>query len=121
MKNIYVFGNEYLEDDAFAKRVAKVINNTFNVVLCTTPEVLLDVEEKEILILDVVKDIKEPIVIKDISQLKTRNIVSLHDFDLTYFLKLMQGIGMNKKMKIIGIPQRGDIKRIAQKVREYIT
>ena len=54
----------------------------------------------EILILDVVKDIKKTIVISDVSQIKTRRLMSLHDFDLGFFLNLMKELGINKKIKM---------------------
>lgn len=115
MRTLYVFGNEYLKDDAFAKQVAKSLDKV-NIIPCTSPEDLLDAKEKEILILDVVKNIKKPIIIKNVSQIKERNIISLHDFDLAFFLKLMNKLGLNKKIKIIGVPSKGNIGKIAKEV-----
>ena len=46
--------------------------------------------------------------------------MSLHDFDVAYFLKLMQEMGINKKIKIIGIPAKGNSKIIAEKVENMI-
>lgn len=119
MKKIYVFGNEYLEEDKLAKEVSRHIEGC-KVVHCRSPDELLEAEEDEILILDVVKDIKKPIIIDDFSKIKTRNMLSLHDFDLGYFLKLMKEMGINKKIKIIGIPSKGDIKGIAKEVEACI-
>ena len=126
MKTLYVFGNEYLEDDAFAKDVAKEIAkattkktiNGLNIKLCSHPEILLDAEEDELLILDVVKDIKKPMLLTNISQLKTRKLVSFHDFDVGFVLQLMKSMGTDKK--IIGIPQKGDAKEIAHEVERWI-
>ncbi|MBS3158710.1 hypothetical protein J4206_05475 [Candidatus Woesearchaeota archaeon] len=128
MKTLYVFGNEYLEDDAFAKDVAKEIAkattkktiNGLNIKLCSHPEILLDAEEDELLILDVVKDIKKPMLLTNISQLKTRKLVSFHDFDVGFVLQLMKSMGTDKKIKIIGIPQKGDAKEIAHEVERWI-
>lgn len=114
MKKLYVFGNEHLEFDAMAKTVAEKLKGV-EVVHCRSPDDLLDVEG-EIVILDVVKDILKPIVITDIEQIKTRNMLSLHDFDLGFFLNLLEEMGEGKKIKIIGIPDQGDVEEIARKV-----
>lgn len=117
LKRIFVFGNEYLDFDSFAGSVAKKFDDV-NIIKCHSPDDLL--EYNDITILDVVKGIDEPILIKDVDQLKSRNIMSLHDFDLAYFLKLMKELDMGKKFKIIGIPQKGDADLIAKKVRPWI-
>src|SRR3989344_2623653 len=119
MKNLYVFGNEYLEYDKFAREIAKQIKNV-NIINCRSPDELLEINDNEILILDVVKDIKKTIIINNISQIKTRKLMSLHDFDLGFFLSLMKELGINKKIKIIGIPENGDIKEIADGVKACI-
>jgi hypothetical protein len=120
MKNIYVFGNEYLEFDNFAKEIANEIKGKANFIHCRTPDFLLDVDEEEITILDVVKGIKKTTIIKDISRIKANKLLSLHDFDLGYFLKLMKEMGTELKVSIIGIPQSGDTKKIAKQVEACI-
>ena len=119
MSNLYVFGNEYLDEDSFAKEVAKELDQT-NIIYCNTPDVILESEEKKILILDVVKGISKPIIIKDLNKIKTRNIMSLHDLDLGYVLKLMSELGIEKEIKIIGIPQKGNKKEIIEQVKKWI-
>src|SRR3989338_6038751 len=124
MKTLYVFGNKYLEDDAFANDVAKEIAKTaekgLEIKLCAHPEILLDAEEDELLILDVVKNIKKPILMTEVSQLKARKLISFHDFDVSFVLQLMKNMGTDKKIKIIGIPQKGDAKKIAHEVERWI-
>lgn len=115
MKKLYVFGNEYLEDDKLSREVSGYLGDC-EIIHCRSPDELLEAEEDEILILDVVKNIEEPIIIDNINQLKINKMMSLHDFDVAYFLKLMQEMGINKKIKIIGIPTKGNSKTIAEKV-----
>ena len=98
MKTLYVFGNEFLEDDKLAGIVSKDSKGKFHIEHCRSPDDLLDAEG-DILILDVVKGIKEPVMIENISKIKSRNLMSLHDFDLGFFLKLMKGMGINKRLK----------------------
>jgi len=113
-KTLYVFGNEHLEGDKLAREVASSLRG-FTVVHCRSPDELLGAEG-DILILDVVKGIRKPMVIGDVSQLKTRKMMSLHDFDVGYFLTLMDGMGMGKKVKIVGIPQQGEKGKLAREV-----
>jgi len=119
-KNVYVFGNEHLEFDSFARKVAGMLSSKINTIDAHSPDILLDSKEKELLILDVVKNIKKPMVISDISKIKTNPMTSLHDFDVGFFLKLMNGMGINKKIKIIGIPQKGNISKISKEVEAWI-
>ena len=118
-KIIYIFGNEYLEEDSFAWKVAGELKG-MNFVPCRSPDDLLDVEDDQITILDVVKGTDDVVIITDAALLKTRNMVSLHDFDLGFFLNLMRELGMDKKLKIIGVPTKGDVAAIAKKVKACI-
>ncbi len=114
-----MFGNEYLEQDSFALAVAKKFENKFQVVHCTSPEQLMNAKG-EIIILDVVKGAKNPVIITDVEQLKTRKLTSLHDFDVGFFLNLLRNAGMAKKIKIIGLPEKGNAEEIAKKVETWI-
>jgi len=120
LKHLYVFGNEYLESDSFAKEMAEELKEKARITCCTTPDLLLDAEEEEIIILDVIKNVKETTVITDAAQLKINKLVSMHDFDLAYFLELMKQLGMAKKIKIIGIPESGDKKKIVKEIIKYL-
>lgn len=117
---IYCFGNEFLEDDSLAKEIADEIKiEGIEFIKCNSPEELF-LEEDQINILDVVEGISEVILIEDINQLRENNLLSLHDFDLGFFLKLMKGAKQIKKVKIIGIPVRGDKEEIKKGVMNKI-
>ena len=118
---IYCFGNEFVKDDALAKTIVDDISmEDVSFVKCNSPEELLEVKG-DIVILDVVKDISEVLLIKDIDQLKDRSIVSLHDFDLAYFLKMLKSLGRVSDITIIGIPMKGDEKAIRRDVIKQIS
>ena len=118
-KRVFVFGNPYLEEDSFALQVGRHLKK-IKVVPCENPDFLLDLPEEHITILDVVQNIKKPILIKDLTQLQSRTMVSLHDFDLGFFLLLIKKLGIPKKIKIIGVPQQGDAQKIASQVKPWI-
>lgn len=120
MKNLYVFGNEFIKEDALAHEVANHFNTSAKVIHCSSPEFLLETKEQDLLILDVVENIKKPILIEDISELASRTILSLHDFDLGYILQLLDKLGKKKNIKIIGIPPAGNAEEIAEEVKKWI-
>ena len=119
MKTVYVFGNKFIEQDNFAHQVAHKLHG-ISVKECCSPEQLLDIDDESITILDVVEHIEKPILIMDVNQLKAPHLVSLHYFDLGFFLQLMEKMGMQKNIKIIGIPQQGDFKKIIEQVKAWI-
>ncbi|MFH1316221.1 MAG: hypothetical protein ABII01_01765 [Candidatus Woesearchaeota archaeon] len=119
MKDLYVFGNEHLEFDSFATKVAERFDNV-NIIKCHSPDMLLNIDQEKLTILDVVKNIKNPLIIEDVSQIRASHIMSLHDFDLGFFLNLLKEVGMEKKVRIIGVPPEGDPAKIAEKVQKWI-
>ncbi|MBD3164112.1 hypothetical protein GF323_02855 [Candidatus Woesearchaeota archaeon] len=117
---VYCFGNEFLKSDSLAKEIAdKISMPGIEFIKCDSPEEIF-LEEKEITILDVVQGIGSVIVIEDINQLKNTDMFSLHDFDLGFFLKLMKSMNQLEKVRIIGIPVKGDKEKIKSKVREIL-
>ena len=119
-KSLYVFGNNYLDFDSLSLRVAKLLGNKAKIVKCSSPDALLEADSHELTILDVVKNSKEPLLIRDVNKLKSRKIISMHDFDLAFFLKLMDEMGIKRKIKIIGIPSKGDEEALARTVKKWI-
>jgi Ni,Fe-hydrogenase maturation factor len=119
MQTILCFGNPYLKQDNLAIKLGEELKKEFKVEFLTAPEQLTNYSDN-IIILDVVKNIKEPIIITDISQLKSNNLTSLHDFDLTFFLKLMKQLNKEIKINIIGIPIKGDLTKLKEKIKSQI-
>ncbi|MBS3131141.1 hypothetical protein J4212_01795 [Candidatus Woesearchaeota archaeon] len=119
MKKLYVFGNEHLAEDRLARQVSRLLSGRHEIVHCRSPDELLECEDEEILILDVVRGIKEPVIIEDIEKVRAKKIMTLHDFDLGYFLNLMKLLGVERKVKIIGIPAEGNVEELAKKVEEW--
>jgi len=118
---IYCFGNEFLKEDSLAKEFADELDvEGVEFVKCSSPEEVFEENSDKIVILDVVEGVNEVILIDNLSQLQTGNMVSLHDFDLAYFLKLMRRMGSLKEIRIIGIPMKGDKEKIKNGVEDII-
>ncbi|HHE36297.1 MAG TPA: hypothetical protein ENL16_00600 [Candidatus Woesearchaeota archaeon] len=121
MRKILVFGNPYLEEDNLAFRLGEKLGKKgFRVEHCTKPDDLLNYELKDVLILDVAKGIDKVEVFDDIDSLEFSVIFSLHDFDLSYFLKLLKETGKVEKVNIIGIPQGYDEEKAVKEIQELI-
>jgi Ni,Fe-hydrogenase maturation factor len=120
MKYLLAFGNPYLKEDNLALELADILIKEkikgIEIVKCISPEEVMDYLNKDFYILDVVKDLKEVRMIDDIDKLQSGKMVSLHDFDLGFFLKLMKETGKIDKVKIICIPQEGDVEKIKEEV-----
>ena len=117
-KFILCFGNPFIDDDAAAQKLAlsgetgiKTIAG-HTLISCNSPEEIMFYLDKDFVILDVAKGIKKPMLINDLSMLETGKIVSLHDFDLAFFLNMMMKIGTKKKMKIIAVPMKSSLTKL---------
>ena len=121
-KKVYIAGNPYLNDDNISHAIARILSleHDIKTIPLLSPDDILLINEEDITIIDVVKGITEPIHITDASTLKTRHLMSLHDFDFGYFLNMMNELGIGKRLNIIGIPQNGDITAISGQVKEWI-
>ena len=109
MKTIVLcFGNEFVEMDKlpillYRELKGKIPNVDF--ILCDSLNEILDyINYERVFILDTVKGIKDVSIIDDLELLKERKIYTLHDFDLSIYLKLVDRIKKLKNLKIIGIP-----------------
>ncbi len=125
MLYLLAFGNPYLKEDNLALELADLIIadkvKGIEVIKCVSPEEVLQYTDKEFYILDVVKDLHEVRVFNDIDKINARNLVSMHDFDLGFFLKLMKETGKIDTVNIIGVPQEGDLKELKDEVLKIIS
>ena len=116
---VFVFGSDYAGDN-IGYRVAEELKHEldFDFIHSNDPSDLL--YEDKVVIMDAVQGLKEVRVFHDISDLKAMNISSLHDFDLGFFLRLSERMGMRKKVTIVGLPMEGDLDRIREDASESL-
>ncbi len=102
------FGTKNIEGDHLANDVAKEIKKDFpgvDFASCYDPSDILNYHDYDrIFIIDVIKGIDDVIAIDDLSILKKRKIFTGHDFDVGFFLKIIDRLGKGDKIKIIGLP-----------------
>ncbi len=117
---VLAFGHPDLEEDNLALKLASTLRVPgFTFEVCRSPESLSEIGEPFI-ILDVGAGIQEPRFIDDLSKIRAPKMVSLHDFDLGYFLKLHEKLGDLPELKVLAIPQRGNIYEIRRKVEALL-
>jgi Ni,Fe-hydrogenase maturation factor len=121
-RKILVFGNPYLEYDSLAVEIAKDLmqekNSDAEFIICTSPEQMM--EQKFDMIMDVVEGIDDIRVFDNLKLLNPHRMFSLHDFDVTFFLSLLERLGKIEKVRIIGIPAQLDREKAKDKVRVII-
>lgn len=110
-----VFGNEHVPGDGFALDVARELKVEYRHI--RHPDELFWLEGP-VTILDVVRGLDVPRIIEP-SQLKTRGVLTAHDFDVGFVLTLMEKLDLGD-VRIIGVPQDGDAHAIAREVSQWI-
>lgn len=116
-----MFGNEFFQGDEVAKELSKIIKaDKFEFIQAESPNEILNAND-ELIILDVVKGLKEVKIIDKIDDLVLANSVTCHDLDLGFYLKLMQTTGKINSVKIIGLPfGNNDYDYLKQEVEKTI-
>ena len=127
MKTVLCFGNPDIKEDSLALELAnELVIEGYTFIKCTRAELLLEYKNKNIIILDVVKNLKD---VREVSveNIAAEKLFTTHDFDLGHFLKLMKALKLVKNVRIIGIPQSGDrekikdeVKRLLNEIKKYI-
>lgn len=113
---ILCFGNEFVEQDSLAKKLADEIKiKGIEFIKCDS----LAGIKGDITILDVVKNLDEVRLIP-LEKIKDFHPVSMHDFDLGTELKLRKSVGEINNVTIIGIPMQGNIESIKQGIIKLI-
>lgn len=113
------FGSEVSGDDT-AIKICNLLKDDFpqiRFVTCSDPAEILKYDG-DVLILDVVKGIDHTSFV-DIDSLKERKIYTIHDFDLTFFLKLTKQEG-KPNVTILGIPYEKRAEDTINEVRRLL-
>ncbi len=119
---ILVFGNPLVKSDSLPLTLLPLLRKTFPLIEFKEFDAVEDLEDEgeELVILDSVHGIKEVKLFDDISQFIDSPRYSLHDFDLLSYLKLLKKIGAITKVTIIGVPEKGNKKKITDEICESI-
>ena len=113
---ILCLGNQFLEQDSLAKEIGKVLSNEFSITnIKDSFQLIEEIESEErLVIIDVVENLEEVREIR-IEDIRENQIMTAHDFDAGFVLKLL-----GKKIKIIGMPQKANKDKVLKEVREIL-
>ncbi len=112
---IYIFGNPLVKEDSLPLRILPTLKKLFpriEFIIADPNENFPPKSEKDLIILDTVKGIKEPMILNldDLADIKSTPI-SPHDYDLLFHLLLLKKTKKLNHVKIIGVPEkkRGEV------------
>jgi Ni,Fe-hydrogenase maturation factor len=111
---VYVFGNTDAPEDRRAVEVARqldpVIDNVSFVFVGPNEEIPF-ADEGRVVILDTVRGIRDVALIPgdEIDGFVLSPRATVHDFDLAFQLKYLRKIGRLGEVKVIGVPQEGEV------------
>lgn len=121
---IYVFGNPLVPEDSQPLKFIDELSKTF-------PQVVFKIvdpnenfppkEEKDLVILDTVKGIKEPMILYlddfDPPVGRKKTLISPHDYDLLFHLLLLKKLKRIKKVIFLCVPSFSDRKKMVPMTR----
>ena len=120
---IYLVGNPLVDKDSMPLKLAPLLRKEFKDINFVEfdPTENLPEDTKKLIMIDTVEGLDEPRIFNDIEQFITQKHYSMHDFDLGWQLKLYKKLRMVEEIQIIGVPEKGELKRIVEKVKKLIS
>ena len=121
---ILVFGNPLMDEDSLALRILprlkKLLPEIEFIELDGTESEEIASYGPDVTILDVAKGIDKPVVITDLDQLDLPRVVSMHDFDLAWNLKLLVKIGKIRSVRILAMPSGYGEEKAVKEISELL-
>jgi hypothetical protein len=121
IRTVYCIGNPHIPEDRLALDLADQMTiDGVQFIKVLSPEELFSEHPTALTIMDCAKGISKVTVFTDLSKLKSGHLLSLHDFDLSMVLQLMEGMGTLPKLTIIALPMGKSVDEVESVVREVL-
>lgn len=122
-QTIFIVGNPLVKQDGMPLKIMPVLREKlpqFEFVVFEPTR--MDIPHNEDLVfVDTVEGLKEVRALNDVSKIQAFKACSLHDFDLGAQLLILKKFGMLGKVKIVGVPAKGKIGEITEKVAAMLS
>ncbi|MBS3077348.1 hypothetical protein J4233_03685 [Candidatus Pacearchaeota archaeon] len=123
MKTIYILGNPNFEQDSLPLRLLPKLQSSlpnFQFIHLDPTENLP--EESHLVLIDTVLGLKEVKTLSenDLNKIQSSPNYSLHDFDLSFSLKLMKKLNKIQKVTIIGVPSDYEENKALKEIKEIV-
>jgi hypothetical protein len=107
-QHISIFGNPLIKNDSLPIRILPKLEKAFPDIVFTIedPSECLERNEEDWWIIDTVMGIDGVELIEDISRFEQTHSVSVHEYDVSMDLKILQKLGKLKNIHIIGVSQK---------------
>jgi len=122
-QKILVFGNPLVPQDSLALRILPALRKKFPQIEFIELDGIDDLYEygRNLTILDVAAGIRKVSIVDDLDDLELPRVVSMHDFDLAWNLKILLKAGMIDSVKIVAIPQKMDEKKALEQAASLMS
>ncbi|MBM3282863.1 hypothetical protein FJY90_01290 [Candidatus Gottesmanbacteria bacterium] len=122
-KTVYVLGNPVVPSDGLPLKIVSKLQKRlpeFSFVhFDPTEEINLETQQ-ELILIDTVIGIKQVTKFDNLKKFLLSPRVSVHDFDLSVSLRLLEKLGKIKKVTIIGMPTKGKLPAIISQVENIL-
>jgi Ni,Fe-hydrogenase maturation factor len=122
-QKVYIFGNPLLNMDNLPIRLKSALKKYFpdvSFIHLDPNENLKPDKNGGLIIIDSARGVNGLAVIENLDLLETESIYSAHDLDLAFTLKLLQKIGLLKKISIIAVSPNLNEKKALQKIKPLL-
>lgn len=119
---IFVVGNSLLEEDNLPVKLLPKLRTHFPEIEFIEWDPTENIpQENPLILLDTVQGIEGVHMFEDLDEFKKHKLVSPHDYDLLFELKLQKKLGKLEKIVIIGLSEGVKFSRITSVISEIIS
>ncbi len=121
-KRVSVFGNSLVDKDSISIRILPELRKRFPHIefLVEDPTETLNPPDDEWWIIDAAEGVKRVELIEDLTKIEPTQSTSVHDYDLSFDLFLLQKLGKLPKMKIVIVPFEFTVKKAVKEVTRIL-
>ena len=122
-KKIYILGNPFFDFDNLPFKLAKKLKKLFpyfDFIHLDPTEGFPHQKNTSPIFIDTVKGIEKATIFTDLSSFCSSPRNTVHDYDLFNDLSILYKLGKLSQITIIGVPQKGNLRKIEKEVGKIL-